>query len=72
MTPTKGQDDATVAFLDVSDDALTDADAATGFQVNLSVAANTIKVKVTAQDGNTTQTYTVVVTRGASADARRR
>ena len=32
-------------------------------QVSLAVGANTIKVKVTAEDDTTTETYTVVVTR---------
>ena len=47
--------------------ALTDADTnTTGFQVDLSPGANTIKVKVTAEDGATTDTYTVVVTRATA------
>ena len=49
---------------DGSDAAITDADGtATGQQVALVVGANTIKVKVTAEDATTTETYTVVVTR---------
>ena len=53
-------------YFDGADSALTDADGnAAGFQVNLGVGANTIKAKVAASDGETTQTYTVVVTRGA-------
>ena len=56
--------------------ALTDADTGTaGFQVDLSVGANIIKVEVTAED-NSTETYTVTVTRAArqlaSAGARLR
>ena len=39
------------------------------FQVDLAVGANTVKVKVTAEDTVTTETYTVVVTRAASTDA---
>ena len=63
---TKGDGGATVVYLDGSDSALTDADAnATGFQVGINVGANTIKAKVTASDGDTTRTYTVVVTRAA-------
>ena len=63
---TKGDSGATVNYVDGADSALTDADAnATGFQVNLGVGANTIKVKVAASDGETTRTYTVVVTRAA-------
>ena len=37
--------------------------------VNLAVGANVITVEVTAEDGTTMQTYTVTVTRAASADA---
>ena len=60
-------DGATVAYLDGDDQLLTDADAVKdGFQVDLEVGANTIKVRVTAEDGGTTRTYTMVVTREAS------
>ena len=52
----------TVAYLDGDDRPLADADANTdGFQVNLSIGDNPIKVRVTAEDGNTTKTYTVIV-----------
>ncbi len=61
--------DATVEFLDGSDAALADADPNTlGQQVDLAVGENTIKVKVTAGDGATTRTYTVVVTRAEPAE----
>ena len=61
-------DGATPLFLDGADTQLTDADsdAENGFQVDLAVGANTLKVKVTAEDGETTETYTVVVTREAA------
>ena len=63
---TKGDSGARVDYFDGADSALTDADAnAAGFQVDLGVGANTIKAKVTASDGETAQTYTVVVTRAA-------
>ncbi|MDE0693936.1 MAG: fibronectin type III domain-containing protein [Gammaproteobacteria bacterium] len=63
---TKGDSGARVDYFDGADSALSDADGnATGFQVNLAVGANTIKAKVAASDGETTQTYTVVVTRAA-------
>ena len=63
---TKGDSGATVVYHDGADSALTDADGnARGFQVGLAVGANTIKAKVTASDGETTRTYTVVVTRAA-------
>ena len=57
---------ATFAYLNASDTVLTDADTLkTGFQAALAAGANTVKVKVTAEDGNITDTYTVVVTRRA-------
>ncbi|MDE0693937.1 MAG: SUMF1/EgtB/PvdO family nonheme iron enzyme [Gammaproteobacteria bacterium] len=63
---TKGDAGAAVVYLDGTDVELTDADAnAAGFQVDLGVGANTIKAKVAASDGETTGTYTVVVTRAA-------
>ena len=63
---TKGDSGATVNYFDGADSALADADAnATGFQVGLAAGANTIKAKVAASDGETTRTYTVVVTRAA-------
>ena len=49
---------------------LTDADLnKAGFQAALAAGANTIKVKVTAEDGITTDTYTAVVMRATSTDA---
>ena len=55
---------ATFAYLNASDTALTDADLnKAGFQAALAVGTTTIKVKVTAEDASTTDTYTVVVTR---------
>ena len=59
---------ATFAYLNASDTALTDADTLkTGFQAALAVGANTVKVKVTAEDGNATDTYI----RGGDAGGRR-
>ena len=63
---TRSDDDATVEYLDVDGVALTDADVDTapGFQADLAVVGeNVIQVRVTADDGNTTQTYRVTVTR---------
>ena len=55
---------ASVLYLDGSDTAYTDADDnASGFQIDLNAGPNTIKTQVTAQDDDTMQTYTVVVTR---------
>ena len=70
QTTASNADGARVDYLDGDDDVLTDADADTeGFQVNLEVGANTIKAKVTAEDGSTTRTYTMVVTREESSVA---
>ena len=66
VTATKNQADATIAWLDASDATLADADAmASGRQVALEAGANTFKVKVTAEDGTTTKTYTVTVNRAS-------
>ena len=63
VEPTVNESNATVEYLDSTDTAIADANSGkTGQQVSLDVGANTIKVKVTAQDA-TTDTYTVVVTR---------
>ena len=60
----ENDDSATVEYLDGDYMEITDADTGTDdLQVDLDVGANTIKVKVTAEDDNTEQTYTVVVTR---------
>ena len=66
VTPTANDANATVAYFDENDAALADAGSRFGHQVSLSVGENTIKVKVTAGDGGTTETYTVVVTRGGA------
>ena len=64
IEPTVNEGNATVEYLDSADTAITDADGAkAGRQVSLAEGENTIKVKVTAQDTTTTETYTVVVTR---------
>ena len=66
VTPTKSDADATVEYLDGSDAAIADADAddmTEGQQVDLATGANTIKVKVTAEDDMAEETYTVTVTR---------
>ena len=68
VTPEAGDPGATVEYLGASDTALADADTdKDGHQVDLETGANTIKVKVTAEDGSTTKTYTVTVTRAAAA-----
>ena len=66
ITDTTSETTATVEYLDGSDATRTDADTMTaGLQVNLSVGSNIVKVKVTAPDTTTTQTYTVNVFRAA-------
>ena len=69
VTPTKN--DAKAAdpvFLDGTDATLGDADTMTdGFQVELGVGDTVFKVKVTAEDGTTSETYTVTVTRADPA-----
>ena len=66
VTASKNQADATIAWLDASDATLVDADAmAAGHQVALEAGGNTFKVKVTAEDGTTTKTYTVTVNRAS-------
>ena len=58
---------ATFDFLDRSDAALTDADPdTTGFQVNAPVGESEFMVKVTAQDGVTTELYEVAVQRNSA------
>ncbi len=64
VAPTTNHPNATVEYPDEHDTAITDADDMADWQqVSLDVGVNTIKVKVTAEDGNTTQTYTVTVRR---------
>ena len=66
VDPTTTEDGATVEFLDGNDMAIADADGVEdGQQVALAEGANTIKVKVTAEDTMATETYTVIVTRAA-------
>ena len=43
-----------------------DADGATGHQVDLSAGQNTVTILVTAEDDNTTKTYTVNINRGVT------
>ena len=57
---------ASFEYLDADDAAIADADDDIGgHQVALAEGDNTIKVKVTSEDGNETETYTVTVTRAA-------
>ena len=64
VTPTTNDDYATVAYLDAANAVLADTDTITDHhQVALDVRANTIKVRVTAENMTTTKTYTVRVNR---------
>ena len=67
VEPTTSDSNAAIAWLNASNATITDADTnKRGQQVALGVGSNTIKVKVTAEDGNTTLTYTLTVTRAAA------
>ena len=67
VTPATSNPNAAAAFQDGSDAALLDADANTdGHQVSLSSGDNVIKVAVTAENGTSVLTYTIVMTREAS------
>ncbi|RAV17912.1 cadherin-like beta sandwich domain-containing protein, partial [Paenibacillus contaminans] len=63
VTPTVADSTATVK---VNNDTITSGNAK---NVTLNVGANTITVVVTAQDGTTTKTYTITVTRAKSSNA---
>ena len=68
VTATANDEDAQVAFLDEHDAALPDADGNTPeHQVALDVGDNLIRVRVTAEDAMTIETYTVTVTRRVAA-----
>ena len=73
VSPTPGNQDANVVFLDIDDEALPDADPSMdGHQVGLGVGENTVKVKVASEDASTERTYTLVVTRDVVANVCRR
>ena len=66
VVPSTTDANATVAYLDSSDMPLTDANTVTEEQdVDLAVGQTVVKVKVTAEDTSTVQTYTVTITRTA-------
>ena len=67
IVPTTSDSGATVAYLNASDTPLTDEDENwPNFQVALAAGANTIKLKVTAHDRHTADTYTLTVTRAVT------
>ena len=64
VTPTVNQEDATFEVLDGSGVALADADTDTAdFDVDVPIGQSVVKVKVTAEDASTKETYTVTITR---------
>ena len=69
VKPSTSNANATVAYLDAEDQELADADAsADGHQVRLEAGENTIKAKVTAQDGASTQDYMIRIIVDGPAD----
>ena len=62
---TKNAATASIQYLDSNDMELADADGTTTnvFDVNLAEGENVVKIKVTAEDGTTTKTYVVTITR---------
>ncbi|CAN2226762.1 Listeria/Bacterioides repeat [Candidatus Nanopelagicaceae bacterium] len=64
VTPTRTQANATITV-----NGTTVASGVASGSISLSVGSNTINVVVTAQDGTTTSTYTVTVTRDAAVGA---
>ena len=72
VTAARSDSAADIDYLDGDGDELTDLETGTdGHQVDLVVGENVIQVKLTAEDGTTTKTYKVTVTRaaGVSTDA---
>ena len=68
IVPTPGDANARVEFLNASDMALEDADdGVADFQADLAVGANTVKVKVTAENGVAMATYTLSIRRALAA-----
>ena len=68
IVPTPGDANARVEFLNASDMALEDADdGVADFQADLAVGANTVRVKVTAENGVAVQTYTLSIRRALAA-----
>ena len=64
IIPTLNDSNASYEIQDGTGTALTDADTNQDeFQVTLPLGETTVKIEVTAEDGNTTETYAVVVTR---------
>ena len=70
VTPTPKASDSgfTFEYLDENDRVLTDSNPGTvGYEMTLSEGRNTVKIRVTAEDGVTTRTYTMDIVRPYSA-----
>ena len=68
LSAVTSDDGATVDYLDGGDTTVVDAnETADGLQMSIWVGDNTINVSVTAEDGNTVETYSLVVTRAPPA-----
>ena len=64
VLPTTSDESAQIQFMGANDLELTDADSGkSDFQANVAVGANTYKVSVTAEDGETIATYSVTLDR---------
>ena len=63
FTETLSNASAGAEYLNALDEALADADGAAGHQVEVRVGVTTVKIKVTAEDAQTSETYTVAVER---------
>ena len=69
VSSTTRNESASVGLFDESDQELTDTDAVTeDHQINLRIGENAIQVRVTAEDGTSTQSYSLVVTRDGKAN----
>ena len=67
VEPTKGDDNASIRYLDSNDVALMDADTNTAvFDVDLAEGENILKLEVTAEDSTTMVTYTLRIRRAAA------
>jgi uncharacterized repeat protein (TIGR02543 family) len=69
VTPTRTQANATIQARVNSGSFTTVASGSASGSLSLNVGSNTIDVKVTAQNGITTETYTITVTRSSALDA---
>jgi hypothetical protein len=67
VTPTKVDANATIEIRVNSGSYATATSGTASSNIALNVGSNTIDVKVTAQDGTTTKTYTITVTRGGNS-----